>query len=131
MLASVSSRVCSCKASSHGPRGRVATVAVRASVTAERAKLDLAKMAPVNDRVLVKPVEEENKTPGGILLPKGPPKANSDAHLGEVVAVGNEVKLPLKKGDMIVYQKYAMAEVEIPDGEVIFVAEKSVLAKLE
>lgn len=86
------------------------------------------------------------KTAGGILLPKGPPKANSDAHFGtvgahlcaqlfqhrvvtrrclnhaklfchftQVIAMGSEVDLPLKKGDAIVYQKYAM--VRLPSGE--------------
>jgi hypothetical protein len=44
----------------------------------------LLQMAPIHDRVLIKPMEEEQKTAGGILLPKGPPKANSDAHFGEV-----------------------------------------------
>lgn len=99
-------------------------------MTAERASLDLAKMAPIHDRILIKPTVDEPKTAGGILLPKGPPKGNSDAHIGEVIAIGEEVDLPLQKGDMVIYQKYAMAEVEVPDGEVIFVAQKSILAKL-
>lgn len=41
------------------------------------------------------------------------------------------MKLEVSPGDMIVYNKYAMAEVEVPAGEVVFVAEKSVLGKLE
>ncbi len=44
----------------------------------------MPQMAPIHDRVLIKPLEDEQKTAGGILLPKGPPKANSDAHFGEV-----------------------------------------------
>ncbi|KAJ9521624.1 hypothetical protein QJQ45_008967 [Haematococcus lacustris] len=68
------------------------------------------QMVPIHDRVLIKPMEEEKKTAGGILLPKGPPKANSDAHIGEVLAIGDEVKLQLSKGDFVVFQKYAMAE---------------------
>lgn len=48
----------------------------------------------------------------------------------QVIAVGDGVKLGVQKGDTIVYQKYAMAEVEIPDGEVLFVAEKSILGVL-
>ncbi|KAJ9521756.1 hypothetical protein QJQ45_015311 [Haematococcus lacustris] len=89
------------------------------------------QMVPIHDRVLIKPMEEEKKTAGGILLPKGPPKANSDAHIGEVLAIGDEVKLQLSKGDFVVFQKYAMAEVEIKDGQVLFVAEKSILGKLD
>ena len=39
--------------------------------------------------------------------------------------------LDVSVGDMVVFNKYAMAEVEVPEGEIIFVAEKSVLGKLE
>ncbi|MEW5318235.1 MAG: hypothetical protein WDW38_009473 [Sanguina aurantia] len=99
-------------------------------MTAEKASLDLSKMTPIHDRVLIKPCEEEKKTAGGILLPKGPPKANSDAHIGEVIAIGNEVKLSLAKGDMVIFQRYATAEVDVPEGNVLFVAEKSIMAKL-
>lgn len=49
----------------------------------------------------------------------------------QVLAVGSEVKLSVKAGDKVVFNKYAMAEVEVPDGDIIFVAEKSILGKLE
>jgi chaperonin GroES len=49
----------------------------------------------------------------------------------QVLAVGSEVKLSVQAGDMVVFNKYAMAEVEVPDGDIIFVAEKSILGKLE
>ncbi len=48
-----------------------------------------------------------------------------------MLAKGEEVTIDVAVGDMVVYNKYAMAEVEVPDGEVIFVAEKSILGKLE
>eukprot|EP00878_Enallax_costatus_P002010 GHUV01002174.1.p2 GENE.GHUV01002174.1~~GHUV01002174.1.p2 ORF type:complete len:135 (+),score=30.95 GHUV01002174.1:123-527(+) len=102
-----------------------------AALTAEKAAMDIKKMEPLHDRILIKPIEEEPKTAAGILLPKGPPKSNSDAHFGEVIAVGEGVTLGLAAGDKVVFNKYAMAEVEVPDGEIIFVAEKSILAKLE
>ncbi|KAG1666880.1 hypothetical protein FOA52_013513 [Chlamydomonas sp. UWO 241] len=89
------------------------------------------KMTPLHDRVLVKPIEEERVSPGGIVLPKGPPKQNSDAHYGTVISIGESVDLKLVKGDSIVYQKYAMAEVEVPDGELVFVAQKSIMGKME
>ncbi|KAG2494980.1 hypothetical protein HYH03_006913 [Edaphochlamys debaryana] len=111
--------------------GRRSTVRVSASVTAEKAALDLSKMTPIHDRVLIRPMEEEKKTAGGILLPKGPPKANSDAHIGEVLAVGDEVTMGIKKGDTVIFQKYAMAEVEVKEGQILFVAEKSIMGKLE
>lgn len=111
--------------------GRRTAVRVSASVTAEKATLDITKMTPIHDRVLIRPVEEEARTAGGILLPKAPPKANSDAHIGEVLAVGSDVSLSLAAGDMVVFQKYAMAEVEVKEGQIIFVAEKSIMGKLE
>ncbi|KAI8468032.1 MAG: chaperonin 11 [Monoraphidium minutum] len=118
--------------SSYGARsGARPQLQVVRSVTAERASLDLSKMQPLHDRLLIKPYEDELKTAGGILLPAGPPKANSDAHFGEVLAVGEQVQLKVSPGDMVVYNKYAMAEVEVPAGEVVFVAEKSVIGKLE
>ncbi|MEW5301262.1 MAG: hypothetical protein WDW36_004132 [Sanguina aurantia] len=81
-------------------------------MTAEKASLDLSKMTPIHDRVLIKPCEEEKKT------------------AGEVIAIGNEVKLSLAKGDMVIFQRYATAEVDVPEGNVLFVAEKSIMAKL-
>lgn len=51
--------------------------------------------------------------------------------LSQVLAVGTDVKLQVSAGDKVVFNKYAMAEVEVPDGDIIFVAEKSILAKLE
>lgn len=48
-----------------------------------------------------------------------------------MLAVGSEVKLSVKAGDKVVFNKYAMAEVEVPDGDILFVAEKSILGKLE
>lgn len=104
---------------------------VRAVVTAERQALELTKMEPLNDRILVKPIVEQSASIGGILLPSAPSKANSDAHFGTVVAIGADVKLELKEGDAVVFQKYAMAEVEVPEGEILFVAEKSVLGVLQ
>jgi chaperonin GroES len=88
-------------------------------------------MEPLSDRLLIRPIEDEPKTAAGILLPKGPPKQGSDAHFGEVLAVGADVKVSVKVGDSVVFNKYAMAEVEVPDGDVVFVAEKSVIGVLE
>ncbi|GFR47818.1 hypothetical protein Agub_g9595 [Astrephomene gubernaculifera] len=122
---------CSARSAVRPCAGRRSAVRVVASVTAEKASLDITKMTPIHDRVLVRPIEEEKRTAGGILLPKAPPKANSDAHIGEVLAVGSDVSLELAKGDVVVFQKYAMAEVEVKEGQILFVAEKSIMGKLE
>ena len=50
--------------------------------------------------------------------------------MGEVVAVGKDVDIKVKKGDKVVYSKYSTSDVSIPDGDVTFVAQKSVLATL-
>ncbi len=45
--------------------------------------------------------------------------------------MGSDVTLSVAAGDMVVFQKYAMAEVEVKEGQIIFVAEKSIMGKLE
>ena len=53
-----------------------------------------------------------------------------DAVIGEVLAVGSEVDVKVKKGDQVLFAKYSTSDVEVPDGQVTFVAQKSVLAVL-
>lgn len=53
-----------------------------------------------------------------------------DAVLGEVLAVGSDVNVKVKKGDKILYSKYSTSDISVPDGDVTFVAQKSVLATL-
>lgn len=53
-----------------------------------------------------------------------------DAHIGSVVAVGEDVDIGVAVGDMVLYTKYGSSDIEVPNGEVSFVAQKSILAKL-
>ena len=53
-----------------------------------------------------------------------------DAVIGEVVAVGSEVDIAVKAGDKVLYTKYSTSDISVPDGDVTFVAQKSVLATL-
>ena len=53
-----------------------------------------------------------------------------DAIIGEVVAVGKEVDIAVKAGDNILYSKYSTSDIAVPDGDVTFVAQKSILATL-
>ncbi len=53
-----------------------------------------------------------------------------DAVIGEVVAVGKEVDIAVKAGDRILYSKYSTSDISVPDGDVTFVAQKSILATL-
>jgi len=49
---------------------------------------------------------------------------------GTVVAVGDEVDIPIAAGDNVLYTKYGSSDIETDDGDVSFVAQKSILAKL-
>lgn len=69
-------------------------------------------------------------TSGGLLLSSGATKPIQEALIGEILSVGEDVKIDVKVGNKVLYSKYASSDVKIPDGEVSFVAEKSILAIL-
>ena len=92
-----------------------------------------AKLAPIGDRVVVKPEPEEQKTKSGIVLPD---TAKEKPQEGTVVAVGSgrvldngqKVPLEVKIGDKIIYSKYGGTEVKIDNDEYIILSEKDILA---
>lgn len=53
-----------------------------------------------------------------------------DALVGTVVAVGEDVDVGVAVGDLVLFTKYGSSDIEVPNGEVCFVAQKSILAKL-
>jgi chaperonin GroES len=93
-----------------------------------------AKMQPLADRVLVKPIEKEEKTKSGIYLPD---TAKEKPQEGEVVAVGpgkvgddgKRIPMELKVGDKVIYAKYGGTEIKIDDVEMIILRESDILAK--
>ena len=87
------------------------------------------KLVPLGDRVVVKTVETEEKTSGGIIIPD---TAKEKPVMGKVVAVGNddEVKENLKVGDKVIYAKYGGTEVELDGDQFIVLAYGDVLAKV-
>jgi len=89
-------------------------------------------MAPLGDRLLVKPQEKESKSAGGILLTATSNNSmGEDSFVGTVLAVGDEVELEgVKVGDRVLFSKYGSSNIEVPDGEVCFVQQRSVMAKL-
>ena len=95
-----------------------------------------AKIRPLQDRVIVKRVKEEEKTKGGIIIPD---TAKEKPIEGEVIAVGNgkELKsgrlrpLLVKAGDRILYSKYAGTEVRVGGEEHFLIEENDVLAVFE
>ena len=89
---------------------------------------------PLEDRVIIKPLEPENKTKGGIVLPD---TVKEKPQEGKVVAVGEgktleggSVKKPkVKAGDVVLYGKYSGTEVTTKDGEeYLIVREEDILA---
>ncbi len=95
------------------------------------------KFKPLGDRVLIEVLEAEEKTKGGIVLPD---TAKERPQQGKVVAVGKgkllengEVKpLEVKKGDIVVFSKYAGTEVRTKDGdEYLILREDDILAIVE
>ncbi len=96
----------------------------------------LMKLRPLHDRVVVKRMEEERTSPGGIVIPDS---ATEKPIKGEVVAVGNgkitesgEVRpLDLKAGDKILFGKYSGTEVKVEGEELLVMREDDVMAVIE
>lgn len=90
---------------------------------------------PLDDRVVVQPLEAEEKTAGGILLPD---TAKQKPQRGKVVAAGpgklrdtgDRVALAVKVGDEILYGKYSGNDVEVNGKELKILRESDILAKL-
>ncbi|HOV90676.1 MAG TPA: co-chaperone GroES [Syntrophorhabdaceae bacterium] len=94
------------------------------------------KIKPLQDRILVKRIEEEEKTKGGIIIPDA---AKEKPQEGRVIAVGdgkvldNGTKAPLtvKAGDKILFGKYSGTEIKIDGEEHLILREDDVLAIVE
>ena len=94
------------------------------------------KIRPMNDRILVVRVEEEKKTAGGIIIPD---TAKEKPQEGKVVAAGpgkmgddgKRIPMELKKGDRVLFSKYAGAEIKVDGVEHIFMREDDILGILE
>ena len=92
------------------------------------------KMQPLGDRVVVKPMSEEDVSKGGIILPD---TAKERPQRGQVVAVGpgrldedgKRIAMEVKKGDKVIYAKYAGTEIKEDDEECLVLRESDILAK--
>jgi chaperonin GroES len=94
------------------------------------------KLKPLGDRLIFKPIEEEETTASGIVLPD---TAKEKPQKGRVVAVGDgrwdedgEKRIPLDvaEGDEVLYSKYGGTEVTVEGDELLVLRESDVLAKL-
>jgi chaperonin GroES len=86
------------------------------------------KVQPLDERVLVKPIEQEEKV-GSIIIPD---TAKEKPMTGEVVAVGTdeEIKKLLKAGDKVIFGKYAGEEIKIDGEKHLIVTRADILAKI-
>ena len=93
-----------------------------------------AKLQPLGDRVVIKAIEREEVTKGGLVLPD---TAKEKPQEGEVIAVGpgrltedgNRIAMEVKKGDRVIYAKYGGTEIKLEDEEFIILRESDILAK--
>lgn len=91
------------------------------------------KLQPLADRLVVKPIEVEEKTKTGIYLPD---TAKEKPQEGKVIAVGpgrlsedgKRIAMEVKVGDIVVYSKYGGTEIKVDDEELIILRESDILA---
>jgi chaperonin GroES len=94
------------------------------------------KVTPLNDRIVIKRIEEEGKTKGGIIIPDA---AKEKPQEGRVVAVGSgkmtengqRVAPEVKAGDKILFGKYSGTEIKIDGEEHLILKEEDILAVIE
>ncbi len=94
------------------------------------------KLKPLDDRIVIKQSEAEEKTAGGIILPDA---AQEKPQIGKVVAVGpgkllddgKRAKMSVKKKDEVIYGKYSGSEVEYDSDKYVILRESDVLGIVE
>ena len=92
------------------------------------------KLAPLSDRLVVRPIEQEEKTKAGIYLPD---TAKEKPQEGKVLAVGpgrlsedgKRIAMDVKVGDIVIYTKYGGTEIKIEGEELMILRESDILAK--
>ena len=86
---------------------------------------------PLGDRVLIKRLEAEEKTKGGIILAGA---AKEQPQMAVVIAAGpgtEDVKMEVKAGDKVIFSKYAGTEIKVDEEELIIMSQKDILAVVE
>ncbi len=95
----------------------------------------MVNFVPLGERVIIKPIEQEQQTKGGIFLPD---TAKEKPQEGEVVAVGpgrvsedgSRIPMELSNGDKVIYSKFAGTEYKDGDDEYLILRESDILAKI-
>ena len=94
------------------------------------------KMRPLHDRVVIKRMDEEKTSPGGIVIPDS---ATEKPVKGEVIAVGNgkisddgkSTPLDVKVGDIVLFGKYSGTEVKLDSDELVVMREDDIMAVID
>ncbi len=94
----------------------------------------MIQLEPLGDRVVIKPLPKEEISKGGIVLPD---TAKEKPQEGEIIAVGpgrltedgKRIAMEVKKGDRVIYSKYAGTEFKLGDEELVIMRESDILAK--
>ena len=92
------------------------------------------KLEPLADRLVVKPIEREEVTKGGIVLPD---TVKEKPQEGEVLVVGpgrlsedgKRIAMDVKVGDIVIYAKYGGTDIKIDDEELVILRESDILAR--
>ncbi len=94
----------------------------------------MSKIEPLGDRVVIKPTPKEEVSKGGIVLPD---TAKEKPQEGKIMAVGpgrltedgKRIAMEVKKGDKVIYSKYAGTEFKLDNEELVIMRESDILAK--
>ncbi len=98
---------------------------------------DKLNLRPLADRVIVEPLDKEEVTPGGILLPE---TAKENPQEGRVASVGpgrwdedgkKRVEMEVSQGDTVIFAKYSGTEIKLGEKKYLILSEKDILAVLE
>ena len=101
-------------------------------------KMDITmNIKPLDDRVLIEPISQEEKTKSGIVLPDTADKEKPEQ--GKVIAVGpgrvdsngNRIPMNVKQGDVVLFTKYGPNEIKIDNKEYLVAKEEDILAIIE
>jgi chaperonin GroES len=106
------------------------------SINTHVSEEEVMKIRPLNDRLLVKRLKEEEKTAGGIIIPDSAKEKPAE---GEVIAVGpgktndkgERVALQVKKGDRVLFSKYGGTDVKLDGEDYLIMREDDILGIIE
>jgi len=94
------------------------------------------KIRPLQDRLILKRVEEEEKSKGGIIIPDSAKEKPQEGKItavgpGKVADDGKKIPMDVKEGDRVLFSKYAGSEIKIDDEEHLIMREDDILGIIE